>query len=228
MARLTLFYKNRSILSHPIESKYTTVGRDKNCDIVIDSMAVNSKHAVVIQSGLQYRIKPATPDAQLIINHQKVEDHLLDHGDVIQLGQYTLSYSENSITLDFTQTTRQAIERNSPPTEPGNEPDKLDQLVGSLNVLPKSCLQITSGEHVGKTIPLHRSLLRLGLSGNQCAIIAHRSDGYYLSHLEGDHPPLVNGEAIDDKSVRLNDGNIIQIGEIQMRFHEEIAQAAAI
>jgi predicted component of type VI protein secretion system len=227
MAKLTLFYKGRAIHSHALEGKRTTIGRDKDCDIVIDSLAVSPKHAIITRSGPHFHIKPTGSNKDILVNHQPSGEQLLIHGDMIQLGQYSLTFAESAVTLDFSKTTRPST-AGGRPIETNINHDKLDELVGSLNVLPKSCLQIISGEHLGKTIPLHRSLLRLGLSGNQCAIIAHRSDGYYLSHLEGDCPPLVNGKAINDKSVLLSNGSVIQIGDIQMRFHEEIAKAAAI
>ncbi|MCG8429184.1 MAG: FHA domain-containing protein [Chromatiales bacterium] len=222
MAKLTLFYKGRSVDSYPLTKKYTSIGRRKDCDIIIDSSALADKQAVITQLNDSFQIIGFNPTKPLIINHERKDNHTLTHGDVLQLGPYSLTYTESTPSLDFID---QPVDLPPPPPKSN---DKLAELVGSLDVLPQSCLQIINGEHLGKTIPLQRSLLRLGLSGEQCAVIAHRSDGYYLTHLEGDGSPLVNGEEIADRSVMLSDGNIIQIGDIQMRFYEETKQTAAI
>lgn len=230
MAKLTLFYKGRAIKTLVVDKERLTIGRKQNCDMIIDSMAVEPVHAIISQSGNQHFIKPSSASEQLIVNHNTIDTpHTLTHGDVIQIGQYTLSFAESAVTLNFEKSTHQSEKKPEPVVAQNNtDADPLDQLVGSLNVLPRSCLQVISGEHLGKTIPLHRALLRLGLSGNQCAIIAHRSDGYYLSHLEGECLPVVDGEQVMDKSILLQDGSVIQIGDIRLRFHEEIAKAAAI
>lgn len=218
MAELTLFYKGRAITAYRLDTERLTIGRKQSCDITIDSTAADAVHAVLSRSGDEYRIKPSGSDQQLIINHIRVDvPHILAHGDVIQIGPYSLSFSETIATLKFGNNGQSQAKKASPqPT------------INAENTLPAGCLQIISGEHLGKTIPLQRALLRLGLTGNQCSIIAHRSDGYYLSHLEGNHQPTVNGKPIADQSVRLHNGNVIQIGDIKLRFYEEIDIAAAV
>ncbi len=51
------------------------------------------------------------------------------------------------------------------------------------------------------------------------AVIAHRNDGYFLSHLEGEASPKVGDTSIGDKAWQLNEGDVIQIGNIKMQFY---------
>jgi hypothetical protein len=80
-------------------------------------------------------------------------------------------------------------------------------------------LQILSGHNLGKNLSLNRALTNLGTPGIQTAVIAKRNDGYFLSHLEGENPPKVGDSPIGDKSWPLQDGDIIQIGNVKMQFY---------
>ncbi len=82
----------------------------------------------------------------------------------------------------------------------------------------KACLQILSGEHIGRIIPLNRNMVRIGKAGGDCAMIAHRDGGYYLTYLEGDMP-ILNGMSIGDETVLLTEGSTIEIGGTQLQFY---------
>ena len=83
----------------------------------------------------------------------------------------------------------------------------------------ESCVQIVNGKHFGKVIPMDHGLVRLGNIGQTTATIAHRRDGYFLSHLEGNIPPKVNSQSIGKQSHQLFDGDTIRIGNTRMIFH---------
>jgi hypothetical protein len=99
--------------------------------------------------------------------------------------------------------------------------------VSDLDALPTSFVQVINGEHIGRIISLNRSMTRLGLSGNTCAVVANRGDqGYFLTPLEGDTYPLINGEPTGDATIQLSEGVIIEIDGIQMKFHQGNSSAA--
>lgn len=102
-----------------------------------------------------------------------------------------------------------------------------DALMRDLDALPTGFVQVIKGEHIGRIIILNRSMTRLGLSGRVCAVIANRGDdGYFLTPLEGEAYPLVDGEPTGDATVRLSEGAIIEIDGIEMRFHKGNSPAA--
>jgi hypothetical protein len=103
------------------------------------------------------------------------------------------------------------------PKVPGE--DAIDQIVSRIDSLPSGYIQVQNGEFLGRIIFLNRSLTRLGLSADTCAVVAHRSDGYYLSHLDGEIPPFLNGASIGDRTVRLQHGDTIEVQGIAMKFH---------
>ena len=102
-----------------------------------------------------------------------------------------------------------------------------DKIVNDLDSLPKGFVQIINGEHIGRIIALNRAMTRLGQSGNTCAVVANRGDeGYFLTPLEGEAYPLVNGEPTGDATIQIFEGAIIEIDGIQMRFHQGNSSAA--
>ena len=78
-----------------------------------------------------------------------------------------------------------------------------------------------TGHNLGKTISLSRNMTNLGTPGVQTAVVAKRNDGFFITHLEGATPPLVGNTSIGEKAYRLNDGDIIQIGNVKMQFSLE-------
>jgi pSer/pThr/pTyr-binding forkhead associated (FHA) protein len=231
MAKLILFFRNRAMRAHSLEDKGISIGRDPECDVVIDSLAIESRHALVMPQGEGYSVFPFSDDTQVTVNRQPIESHTLRHGDIIGVGKHTLIFSDSAVTLEALPNSAVAEERDEVPStsSPQAQPEQAEARVQATpDIEHAGCVQVISGEHVGKVIALHRPLIRLGLTGNECAVIAHRQDGYYLSHLEGEHPPLVNGDPIGDQSIRLQDGNIIQVADIRMQFHAEMKRAIAV
>lgn len=227
MPKLTLCFKGRFIGLHNLSSQRATIGRAAACDIHIDSLAVADQHAAIALEQDCCRVSPVE-DAPVYVNQQLIQEPTrLSHGDSLQIGKHELFYSDCITNLNLDKPKKSSAQ-NIKSHHQANRRDPFEQLVSSLSSLPSGTIQILSGRHVGKIIPLQRGLTRLGLSGNECAVIAHRNDGYYLSHLEGEIPPKVNSRCIGNRSVRLQDGQEIQLGSIRMRFHEAIEQSAAM
>ena len=102
-----------------------------------------------------------------------------------------------------------------------------NNLINDLDALPTGFVQVINGEHIGRIISLNRSMTRLGLSGNACAVVANRGDeGYFLTPLEGETYPLVDGKPTGDATIQLSEGVIIEIDGIQMKFHQGNSSAA--
>ncbi|WP_428604815.1 FHA domain-containing protein [Sedimenticola sp.] len=225
MPKLTLCFKGRFIGLHNLAAGSNIIGRDVDADIHIESLAIAGRHAQITIKSEQCHISPLD-DNLIRINQRPVsEETQLAHGDTIQIGKHELFFADDVIELAPRDNVH-AI--GDPDRKPRTADNAFDQLISSINTLPSGTIQILSGRHLGKIIPLQRGLTRLGLTGNECAVVAHRDDGYYISHLEGDVPPKVNNRSIDNRSVRLEDGCEILLGNTRMRFHEEIEQSAAI
>lgn len=184
------------------------IGSGPACQIRIDSLAIQPQHAIITTAQHKSVIRDLSDnEGGTFVNEQRVDgSRELKHDDVIRVGKHTLLFT----------------------TEPVDEmsddyelPEMVDPGQGghSSRAAPKNAwVQILNGANVGKTISLNRNLTNLGKAGVQMAVIARRGEGYFLSHLEGEHAPTVDGENIGDKSWKLEDGNIIRIGNVKMQF----------
>lgn len=197
MAKLTLSFKDKKLKLFPITAAELLVGRDADCGIHIDSLAVQPRHARIFEEDGTYRIESLQSQEPLLVNHQAItEPTALRDGDLIQVGKHTLSFS-------------------SQPAAEGQQNNHAAKPARPLT----GWLQIMSGSHLGRTIRLDRAMTRLGKTGRDSAMIARREDGYYLSHLEGDTPPRVNGEPIGDSSPKLDAGDRVLIGTLELHFY---------
>jgi hypothetical protein len=112
-------------------------------------------------------------------------------------------------------------------TAPNSGETSFNKLVRDLDALPTGFVQVINGEYIGRIISLNRSMTRLGLSGSTCAVVANRGDeGYFLTPLEGESYPLVNGKPTGDATIQLSEGVIIEIDGIQMKFHQGNSSSA--
>ncbi len=192
-----------------LEDAVTRIGRDPECTISIDSLAI-APHQITI-STLQdgYLLEAQDEAFPVLVNHEKTEKTPLYHGDVIQVGKHTLTFSEDALELG------NLMEEPFPQFQQEAGSDEEDE----DDAASQGMLQIVNGEHFGRIIPLKRNMTRIGHTGGDCAMIARREEGYFITFLEGEHPPVVNNQRLGEHALLLNDGDLIEVGGTQMQFH---------
>lgn len=70
----------------PLKQKNLRVGREPECDLVIDSPHISRFHAELFWVGSQLKIKDLGSTNGVFVNGQKVQEHLLHNGDKILFG----------------------------------------------------------------------------------------------------------------------------------------------
>ncbi|GAO37031.1 signal peptide protein [Sulfuricella sp. T08] len=80
-------------------------------------------------------------------------------------------------------------------------------------------IQILNGQNAGKELDLTKTLTSLGKPGVQVAVITRRPHGYFLTHVQGDHYPIVNGQPLDAHPRQLADHDVIELGGVKMEFY---------
>jgi pSer/pThr/pTyr-binding forkhead associated (FHA) protein len=208
VSKLTLSFKDKVLKVYPLPEGEAVIGSDPTCLLHIDSLAVQPRHASVTTHGDKTMLRDLGSSEGVFVNGKKLnEDYVLRDDDVIRVGKHDLLFTQE-IAVEAIRA--EAMEEMSHGEELKLEP---------IREQKSGWLQLMSGQNVGKTISLSRNLTNLGTPGVQTAVIARRADGYFLSHLEGDHPPTVNGVPIGDSSWHLQDGNVIQMGNVKMQFY---------
>jgi len=181
MAKLTLSRDNHILKTLFLTGTRMWIGSGPECDIRIDG---SERLASITHQDNRY-ILTGSNNRQLQVNHGHSGTHSLSDGDVVHLGAYTLLFSDSA----------------SADTGAGAAVGR--QRTGYLKVM--------SGRSRGRIIRLTGAVTRFGKTGSIAVMISRRSDGYYLSHLEGKEFPRVNHTPIGEDPCPLNDGDSIEI-----------------
>jgi len=224
VSKLTLSFKGQILKFFPIQSGTMLVGSDPSCDIYIDSLALEPQHLQIDTEQQTSRIKALSQENGAFLNNQKIDTHQLSDGDTIQIGKHTLSYTfeevpEEEMLQAINQTNEKPV--NNQPAAAIAEPE-IEPYSAKTDEAKKQegWLQILTGQNLGKTLSLHRSMTNLGKPGLATAVISHRENGYFISQLEGKLPLQINSEPTE-QSTKLNPDDIIQIGNVKMQFYLE-------
>lgn len=213
MSRLTLSFKGRVLRIFPVQQGVMHIGSGDDCDVAIDSLAVEAQHATIETQGQQSKLTDLGSESGTYVNQNKVESYELDSGDLIRVGKHTLMFSHDEVTqLDANESSTSIDVTPITDTLDKEEQDDSHEHY-------QGWLQILNGQNLGKTISLSRSMTNIGKQGVATAVITKRNGGYYISHLEGKKAPQVNSEDIGDHPTKLADGSTIQIGNIRMQFY---------
>ena len=79
-------------------------------------------------------------------------------------------------------------------------------------------LKVMGGKSRGRVIRLTGAVTRFGKTGSIAVMISRRSNGYYLSHLEGNEFPRVNRTPIGEDPCPLKDADTIEIDTSVFEF----------
>lgn len=82
-----------------------------------------------------------------------------------------------------------------------------------------AAVQILSGANAGKELDLVKSLTTLGKPGVQVAVLTRRPHGFFITHVEGEKFPSVNGQLLNNQPRQLHDHDIIELSGIKMEFY---------
>lgn len=197
MAKLTLSRKGQVQNTFFLTGTEWLVGSNPACTIRIEAPSILPNHARITRNASQYRIAALADDGEIRVNHGHAGEHILRDGDTIHLGGYTLIFSADAMGLH-------------------------EHISGAPG---RAWLQVLNGIHQGRTIQLQNPVTRFGSAGDLTVMISRRSDGYYLSHLEGEEFPLVNQTVINETTWPLNQGDTIHMGKLRFGFFAEYEQA---
>ncbi|MGB7931581.1 MAG: FHA domain-containing protein [Gammaproteobacteria bacterium] len=198
MAKLTLSLGSKPLKSLILTGGDILIGSDPSCDIPIDDLSLRSVHARITCEGRNYRLAATADTGELQINHGHSHEHLLQDGDAVVLGAYTLVFSDEHSHAHLHTATP----------------------------VPHGALRILGGKHQGRLINLDSPVTRFGSAGSLAAMISRRKDGYYLSHLEGEAFPQVNRVTIGEGAYPLNAGDRIAMGGLEFEYNLDTPQDA--
>jgi len=220
MAKLLFSLDGNSLGEYGLDKERTTIGRRPANDIHIDNLAVSGDHAVITTIGNDSFIEDLSSTNGTLVNEKHIKKHVLQHGDVIEFGKYQLKYINkaqehtqiNNLGFENTVVVRPAklnvatpimepkVEMEAQPSAesaesiaPVLEPSSLEPVATVQKI---GHLQMLNGVNTGRELSLNKTLTTLGKPGTQVAVITKRPHGYFITHVEGEKLPLVNGQKI--------------------------------
>lgn len=229
MAKLVLMLEGDFLAEFPLDKSRLTIGRRPNCDIRLENLAISGEHAAVVEQDGVFYIEDNDSTNGTLVNGQTITRHQLQDGDRIGLGRHQIEYREEKLAAErgFEKTMLvmplvQEIMAEAAAKQVG-APESLAsaQAVGSV-ATPLAALQakvkLLDG---GREMVIKKTLTTLGRSGVQVAVITKRPHGYFLSHVEGDGRPILNGHAVGLQAQQLANGDIIELAGVSMLFSLE-------
>ena len=205
MVKLTLTFKGRLLAVYRLEAVSSIIGRDPDCAVCIDSLAVAPRHARIEQAEESLTLTALDAAHPVFRNGTRVDYSPLADGDLILVGKHILSIS--LADEDAPQLTLPA--RATAPRDDSSE---------APDLLP-AYLQIQSGPDIGKVIPIWRAVTRLKRIGGHEVIIAHRDTHYILGRIgEANRVHVGQRSLRGDDTVQLTNGDQIEVDGIRCQF----------
>lgn len=238
MAKLVCTLDDRIIGEYALDQERLAVGRKKTNGIVIDNLAVSGVHAYIVTIGEDSFLEDANSTNGSFVNNKPIKKHVLMDGDVIEIGRHQFTYVKNGTarnrpaalesTPAFADSTPLAKATHThPPSLKSliqmSRPMQSQQtLRAELAVTSKADTQgaklhILNGSNSGQVLPLTKSLTTLGKPGAQVVVITKRSNGYFLSHIEGEQAK-VNDSPVTIPSFSLSNKDVLEISGVKMEF----------
>ena len=232
MAKLVLSMNGSVLGNYFLEKERFTFGRKPTCDIHINDQGVSKEHAVILTLGNDQILEDLGSTNGTLVNGEKVQRHILQNGDVIEVGRYKLRFVNAKATpdIDFDKTLmipafdRTKLRRDGATKDKAGEAETESITTAVANarnvkvVFPLGAVRGIGGETSGREIELVRSITVFGTPENS-AIITRRPVGYFVTHVVGKKAPIVNGKPIGEDSFPLDNLDQIEVGSDKLQFY---------
>jgi pSer/pThr/pTyr-binding forkhead associated (FHA) protein len=219
--KLVMRADDGSVTEFELNKDRVTIGRRSDNDICLSNAAVSAEHAVIVPILSDSFLEDLGSTNGTFVNGKPIKRHLLQNDDVIEIGRHRLTFE-----VDRRRTRRTAASV----TETAPIPKSIrENIVERAQALPENdaagaeaaqsaVLLVLSGSRSGQELALSKDLTSLGKAGMQVVTITRRPHGYLLTHIEGKHPPKVNGRELDSQSYPLYPKDIIELGGVKLQF----------
>ena len=178
----------------------TTLGRKPGNDIVLDTMVVSGSHCAFDLVGVaDVFLQDLGSTNGTYVNDRMVKERTrLQDGDMIAIGPYRIKYLQASEEPASSFGGTQMLSVDPP------------QLQASFSVM--------NGSSAGLEMPVVKAVTTFGKPGVCVVSVAHRRGGFFVTHLGGSTPSMLNGQAMGSEPVMLSDQDVLELAGTRMRF----------
>jgi pSer/pThr/pTyr-binding forkhead associated (FHA) protein len=225
MAKLVLSKGGSVLYQCFLDKDRVSVGRDAHNHVVVDDPAVTGEHAEIVSIGNDHILEDRQTASGTFVNGRRVERHILQHGDVVELGSFYLRYLnprvasaidlERTMLIDGLYGTADKVGKES--RAPAGVARVPSARPGKIR-FPKGRIKILAGKRAGSIVELDRVVATLGKRGDRLAVLTRRPHGYFITHVEGRRYPRVNGQSVGKEARLLQNGDIIEFADEKLQF----------
>jgi len=209
------------------------IGRDPDCDVVIDNAGVSSRHAVIEKKDGFFVIMDNGSTNGVFVNGKKVDQQNLKYWDEIQIYNYILKFMAVS---GLQEAADPDLARDRTTGQSGTREVAISDVQELLELRKQkksAYLEILNTDHDRPRYLLKEVIFRIGrskkcdlrssgwFSPRVAAEIQRKEDGYYLVSRRAGRV-FRNGEAIT-ASIKLADGDSLRVRNLSMNFFHRLA-----
>jgi hypothetical protein len=221
MAKLVLSLQGSIVQQCFVDKDVVSIGREAGNALVIDDPQVDAQHATVVPVGNDHILEDLQSVSGTLVNGTRIARHILQHGDVVQLGSFYLRYLNPRAAAELDLERTMLISglpglRESPATLPAER--RMTSAHRASVRFPNGRVRAMAGRRAGETIPLDRVIAIFGQPGDQVAVVTRRPQGYFITHVEGRRRARVNGRFIGSEALALAHADRIEVGGEELEF----------
>ena len=203
MSQLVVMLDKQLIKRVDIKQTHLVIGRHPRCDIVLTDRTISAQHAKITLVHEDCYLEDLASTNGTYVNQHLIDRHLLDEGDTINLGKYSLLFHSS-----------QSVE---------NQVKRLSVHPRLVDNQYAAWLKLLNGRREGNILPILHKPLCLGNAEVGYLIIERNDYGDYVLKQLGEAHKSLTRKLVVGEELEFNDMLLqFQLAEVHQR-HESIA-----
>jgi len=238
-ARLVLSLDGKIVGEVTLSKPVTVVGRNPDCDVVIEHAAVSSRHSLFRLVDRTVYVEDLASTNGTLVNGITVSTQVVHHLDMIEIGHHKLHFFEDTllsgVVADLEDTVSTDFERTmlaGHVTDAGARGRRealvtahgADDLAKTVAMVRPSAVELAAantryalrgvrGAQAGKLVELERANTMIGVAGADAALVVRRAGSLFLARLSGRRPTRLNRQDLGPGTHALKEGDLIEVGD---------------
>ena len=204
MAELILMQSDGKPRRYAVDGPRLRLGRQRDCDVRVNHPTVSRHHAEIVFVGDRAFLRDLGSSNGTFVNGRPIRQTRLNDGDIVQLGRHELRYVETETPGNRDVMTAQQF---SPPPP--------------LSAPPPGQLRVLNGPLQGQVLNLKERQTAIGRASNPIAAVSRGGQRFFVIRVGGwdrCENVTVNGRNVGRRGRTLNDGDVLEIGQVRFAF----------
>src|SRR4030065_700779 len=226
MAKMILKFNDVVLDQIVLKQADMNIGPRPGSEILLDNMAVSGNHASIFTIGEDSFVQDLNSTNGTFVNNKRISKHHLDDGDVITIGNHSLTYRNEKAVKSGTDFAKTVIINPQKQEEMLVQAGKTTAAATTtkepapVHDVRHGSLFILSGANNGKRIDLTSAVTNRGRAGKRAGVISRAGNGRYIL-LPGDNTvaPRLNGVRVSPSGEDVKKGDVIEAADSRMQFY---------